>query len=255
MNIAERSLNQRHKFRVIIVGLFPRQFEEIASEFPGLDLRHVPQGSAYDTSQLYRNADRIMVMTKFIGHDLSDKVRNSCDPRNIIWNHGAFSAARNELAKLESQAKLLADQKVISLPIREASGIYRIDFSALRHAKTGETLTYTRPETMPAHNFESEITNALGYYKKECGVRASHHVSGGKVTITVERGVNHLENAEAALLESFEREAPESARNTKRFWRDVYLESYRSRPLADAAEHVAFADAAMAGWLSLFPTE
>lgn len=252
MNVAERSLGQRQKFRVVIVGLLQRQFGDIETEFPELDLRHVRNDiSTPDISPaLLRAADHVVCMTRFISHGHVEQVKSICDPARVTYlsTSSGITPLRAKLSALSNQARLLSDAKVISLPVRDAAPAYAIDFSALRQAQLGEPLTFTRPNAMPAHVFRSECESALTFYRKETGLPLAVEVTSNRAVFTIPET---LARAEAQLLEPSER--PESARNTRRFWRDVYLESYRLRPNADAAEHARYADAAMSGWLSLFP--
>lgn len=250
--------------KVVIIGAHEKQVR-LMGDFPYLDIRCANKSAHHGAgeSALYKQADRLLVMTKFISHGLFDKL----DREKVIYVNGGITRARDILTTLNAVARI-AKQPVTTEQEDEEDMAARertFDFKPLRYAKVGEQFVFTKPHDLPVDGFKLAIEQGRSYYKRNYGVLSTYQVTGGgnKATVTVTGNVKGEEVAKQdvhvpAAPESFPTPTPDAAPfpgDLQERWWEVLLASMHTRPGADVTSHTAFASYAVDAFRAKFPHE
>ena len=85
------------KPRILVIGFTPSQFASLAEETGEMyDLEHIT-GDNLIRTKLPQKVERVLVLTKFVGHAGSDRVKAAYNKDQIIWCNGAASLAKDLL--------------------------------------------------------------------------------------------------------------------------------------------------------------
>lgn len=250
----------RAKLRVLVVGLFKKQFEMLKREY-GRDLDLYATFNENNGGNIPRigtmvDADRVVFMNRFNKHATQDIVYDHFDKSKITHCHGAFSDLRRILDGLATYSRMIAPTPVRAVKI-ETPVDALVDYSPFRTCKPGDVLEFIRPEHVAAHVFAQNVNEARRFYETNGGVQSHCEIKGGKARVViVDRVRPMLEQAEAALLgEPVELALSfEDQRALEELFRDVYALSVKLSPHAKASHHATVANVAVDGWLEMFKT-
>jgi hypothetical protein len=246
--------------KVLIVGLLDRQQAIARREYQTLDIRFTDKESITE-GPLYKWADRTLVMHKWISHSLFHNL-----DRSTVEYFTGFKRLRQLLDKIVTEAKnaprlaATATRAFVPtfVPDDDTMPTALIDYSALRTAKAGDVIIFTRPDNVEAHAFAQNLETALVFYNKKCGVVASKEIRGGRAEVLIERGVERplLEAAELAFLpreriNDLTFRLPDVDEQARSFWCDTYKASFKLKPYASSDVHAEAASFAAKGWFEL----
>lgn len=236
--------------RVLILGLLPGQAAKIKSEFPSLDIRCGlgSRSNAQSYAEAVAHSDAVLVMTKFIGHSLTDGL----DKAKTVLIRGGLSRLRNYLEQLTPRAR---EEKPAAVPIVRLWE--SVNFAPLFGATDRETVSIIRPERMPAHAFVKEIDDAVSKFFRRGGF-LTFEIAGGRCDFRIVKAPTKshtpiLDLGEKLLLEN------ESARlavplewraQAEEFWRQAFIVAANTLPGAMPGEWAECADSAVKSFLS-----
>ena len=194
--------------KVVVVGMLDRQVKQ-AGYFPYLDIRYSNKEAKHGTGNeaLFANADRLLVMTKFVSHGLTDKL----DRSKVTWIDGGISKLRERLSALNDAARIQGTPKqthtTIEEDLEDMARPSPFDFDKLVHAQTNEVVSYDRPEGMDPDHFAATIRRARSYYGQRQGLDSEQTFRGGKnkIDVLIKRSIadaRRIEENNAALLEA-----------------------------------------------------
>jgi hypothetical protein len=233
--------------RIVVVGLLDRQFALVRNEYPSLDLIHYKDGSHGKLDGFIKNADRILVITKFISHSIWDHV----DRAKVAYFSG-LESLRMSLRNIAAETVFAAPNVVVSMRTEFDPSKPLCDYTPLATSKTGDVLTFFRPPGVPAHVFSQNVEAALTHYRKLCLVQATTEIHGGKADVFISHGAAFPKLAEAEAKLGDPQEVtfrlPTFDEQTRQFWKDVFLSSMRAQPGASPSHYAENANAAVKSW-------
>jgi hypothetical protein len=266
--------------KVLIVGGLPRQEQLIPlHEYPHLDVRFANKGSKYGLSEDFSKADRVLVMTKFVSHALTDRL----DRSKSVLIRGGFGKVKAALANLNDTARALnveshaaANTPVYHEETDEGDDdmAAKNDFTPLKSAKEGDLLIFKRPPTMTIARWENNIQVARSYYKNTFGRITECEFKDGVAHLLVTKVEEVADGAakrrgrkpgvpqprppkpvvtEAEAAEDMEHDFATARRGAiiattgqdRQFWMDVYLSAMRNNPGVGAEFHATYANTAL----------
>lgn len=97
------------KTKVVIIGMLPRQLENLIPEYPMLELSVIEKvTSAKKIASKLANADRVISMTTHMSHSLEEQVKASVKRGCYKRIHGGLTKFREELTRLSVSLNELA---------------------------------------------------------------------------------------------------------------------------------------------------
>ena len=188
--------------KVVIIGGFKRQIDLAARGFDNLDIRLANKEAKHGTGedQLYAQADRLIVLTKFVSHGLTGKL----DRSKTTWINGGMSQLRSTLQTLNTTARLEAPTTArIITPAEqeeeEEMAAFKFDFSPLAHSKVGDVHRFKRPANMTIADFDLKVMQGRSYYKRIYGVVTEFTRGDGYIDVLVTE-LNGKPSQEAAAV-------------------------------------------------------
>lgn len=181
--------------KVAVVGLLDRQHALISPrQYPHLQLRFASKGAKHSQTQsaMLNEVDRVLVMAKFISHSTTVAL----DRSKTTLIHGGLSQLKDRLASLNQVAALhhrpqptppppANDDTESDMSDTEEEAVRHLDFKALRTAKVGDVLVFTRPPRLPLRQWELRISQARSYYLRMYNVHTEVQYRDGEAHIRV----------------------------------------------------------------------
>jgi hypothetical protein len=250
--------------RVVVVGMLSRQEQLVpVNEYRNLKISFANGGRRYGLSSqdAFREADRIIVMTKFVSHSLTDML----DKRKTTLIRGGFGKLKDTLDNLNKTAAVqsiaaveAANESVLEETEEMASE--KINFSAFKTAKPGDVLIFKRPPHTTLAKFEIALQIARSYYKRNHGVLSEipeFKDGRAEVLVTEVKGkainkpvLTKQEQAEDASVKTATEKEPGPIDSRfveleRAFWQEVYLTAMRHNPAGLAHHHAEVANDAV----------
>jgi hypothetical protein len=166
-----------------ILGLLPDQARLVKKEFPRHALRFLSKDRDADAKQFVKACDRVILMTKFISHDLQSKVPE----RKRLFCNGSVAGLKDQISKLPTPVKTIVAKPVISMPtpspapasvsgpVQESESNTSVDWKPLETAKVGDVVTIQRPANVTVDKFLQRISAGRSYRKSHFGVHTTPH--------------------------------------------------------------------------------
>lgn len=259
-----------------ICGLLPDQVRWVQQEFPQHALRFLDKDHESEALTFAKGCDKVVLMTKFIGHHLQDRVQ----PSKRILVTGGTTKLKQVLAKLPTPAKDVTPARAShptlpasltakpALPSRKGRwGVDEVvDYSELLHpTHVGQVITIKRPKSCTLAAFNMRVSNARTRAKKHGIVTTPHKMVDGGAVMTIKAIGNVAVHAtappETAPPEATqETEAMQIAVDVQRsvavvpaltqaresaFWQSVFVETMKQWPGAPIDTIAARADEAL----------
>ena len=261
--------------KVVVVGMLDRQVKMAGEEaYEYLDIHYTDKNArtgVRDAAHL-KNADRLLVMTKFVAHSMLARI----DRSKVTYVNGGVSALRDALRLLNDAARIQAQEtKQLTTPFEDEEDMARpsqYEFQKLPLAKTGDVVVFRRPEGVTVENFRSRMMAAKNYYRNTHGVVAEIEFAGGNsrceflITKSAEEAnaeektpeVVAIEGPVPPAVEEPKEPVPEAVSAFRshvdphvQWWR-VFLASLEARPSAPDEAHVTLANKAVDAWSAKF---
>lgn len=250
-----------------ILGLLPEQVRQVQLEFPAHALRFLSKDRQSETGTFAKGCDKVVLMTKFIGHDMQDRV----PPSKRLFVNGGIVGLRRELQKMPTPARDVTPAKASPLTLPPANAD-AVDWSPLDNAQVGDVVRIARPSRVSIKLFEGRVTAGRSYRKKTRGiVTTAHKMVDGFAVMTVKAvgkaptpdAVATIETGppdatpptapqeNAAMQIAVEVQRPLSVSPTlahpreSAFWQSVFVETMRQWPGAPIDTIAARADEAL----------
>jgi hypothetical protein len=249
-----------------IVGLLPEQVRFVQQEFPGHALKFLSKDNESEMGNFAKGCDKVVLMTKFIGHHIQDRVQ----PSKRILLTGGVTKLKATLSKLPSPVKLTTPTpQAKPAPIAAAS---EVDWSPLDTAKLGDEVRIARPASVSLKAFDMRVIAGRSYRKKTRGIVTTPHrmVDGFAVmtiremrtctdgpaaieqatpTPTSEETTMQLEHLQTGMP-VVQGVAPVSLADSRAaaFWQSVFLETVKQWPGAPVDLCASRADEAVAAY-------
>jgi hypothetical protein len=220
-----------------IVGLLPEQVRFVQQEFPGHALKFLSKDNESEMGNFAKGCDKVVLMTKFIGHHIQDRVQ----PSKRILLTGGVTKLKATLQKLPSPVKTTTPPPQARPVVATSS---EVDWSPLDAATAGAEIRIARPASVSLKQFDMRVTAGRSYRKKTRGiVTTPHRMVDGFAVMTVKE-VRTCMTATADEQEP----APNSEGQT------MQLETLQAGvPVVGNVERVSLADGrAAAFWQSMF---
>jgi hypothetical protein len=170
--------------KVAVAGLLKGQHGQVGvRSYPNLDIRFANKedktGSAND--DLFKSADRIVLMGKFISHSLSGRV----DRTKSILLHGGMGKLRSTLSHLNAAAPVVREARLEDshqygvrneMPKDQKQTEFKAKFDA---AKPGDVLEFKRPPTTSLVAWGKRGEAIRSYYKLNKGIHSDMEMREG----------------------------------------------------------------------------
>ena len=249
-----------------IVGLLPEQVRFVAQEFPAHSLKFLSKDNESEMGNFAKGCDKVVLMTKFIGHHIQDRVQ----PSKRILLTGGVTKLKATLQKLPTPVKLTTPPRPAPAPAKHAPDV--VDWSPLYAAtEVGQEIRIPRPPRLSIAAFSGRLTVGRSYIKKQRGIVTTPHkmIDGFAVmTVCEMRTCNTTKPAESqaapsegqamqqiettqTVLPAISAEAVSLADNrAAAFWQSVFLETVKQWPGAPVDLCASRADEAVAAYRS-----
>lgn len=240
-----------------IVGLLPEQVRIVQQEFPAHALKFLSKDNESETVNFTKGCDKVVLMTKFIGHHIQDRV----PPSKRVLLTGGITKLKSTLQKFPTPVKVTMGTKPTlptSLAPTQKKRVNQIDWSPLNHAKTGDVIRIDRPKAMTRDAFEKRCGVQRSYAKTNHGVvsKPQRLLDGyALITVTEVRHVNGSAPATAKRPPKVDDMQIEMHRSTtapmltqareSAFWQSVFVETMKQWPGAPIDTIAARADEAL----------
>lgn len=156
-----------------ILGLLPEQVRFVQQEFPNHALRFLEQDAIKTAPQFAKGCDKVVVLTKFIGHAIVDRI----PARKKVVIHGGAQKLKAYLSAQPTPVKVIVPPKPIATePTREGRArdyTNEVDYAPLLAAAVGDEVRIARPAKCTLASFAKRIEVKRSTFKKVHGVRTS----------------------------------------------------------------------------------
>lgn len=212
-----------------ICGLLPDQVRWVQQEFPQHSLRFLDKDAESQASTFAKGCDKVVLMTKFIGHHLQDRV----PPSKRVLVTGGTTKLRSVLNTMPTPVRMTTPP-----PAPKAAAVVQagdVDYSPMLNANVGDTVTIIRPKSCTLKAFEWRLANARTRAKKIHGIVTTvpKSVDGGmQLTIKAKSTTLPKEDAPPAVATSATDQQDSAVPSTPQETTQMQIAIETARPIA-----------------------
>lgn len=255
--------------KIGVVGLLSDQAQRVQHDFPMHDLRFFSKDRG-DMDAFIAGVEKVVLMTKFIGHSMQDKV----PMRKRVLLTGGETKLKDWLKTAPGKVITVTPPQPAVDTIKESAmprGKPMTDWSFLKKHKVGDNVVIKRPPHLTADSWQQKIDAGRSYYKTKHGIHTTPKLVAGGVQLTItkveevakkssKRSVvtdapvtTPAEGPMPAAVPAMTMAMPGVITDTRRaFWRNIIEARTTTMPGITAQQAIEYANAVMAAERELF---